>query len=103
MRFGVAPRRPTLPQAPPWWELPRDQVPRGGRPKRNFLIKTCLSKKGNYAVKIVRELAKGCKMKVSNPTKGRILKQLLNGRLPAGMIWPNPGVATPEYIRPYLA
>ena len=51
---------------------------------------------GNYAVKIVRELAKGCRMKVSNPTKERNLKKLLSDRLSAGMTWPSPGVATPE-------
>ena len=32
---------------------------------------TFCTKCGNYAVKIVRELAKGCRMKVSNPTKER--------------------------------
>ena len=58
---------------------------------------------GNYAVKIVRELAKACRMKVSNPTKERNLKRLLQGRLPAGMTWPSPGVATPEFLRPYIA
>ena len=64
---------------------------------------TFCTKCGIYAVKIVRELANGCKMKVSNPTKARNLKRLLHGRLPAGMTWPSPGVATPEFLRPYIA
>ena len=58
---------------------------------------------GNYAVKIVRKLAKGCQMKVSNPTKARNLRRLLHGRLPAGMTWPSPGAAVPDFIRPYIA
>ena len=58
---------------------------------------------GDYAVKIVRELANGCKMKVSNLTKARNLRRLLSGRLPAGMTWPRRSVETPEYIRPYVA
>ena len=64
---------------------------------------TFCTKCGNYAVKIVRELAKGCQMKVSNPTKARNLRRLLHGRLPAGMTWPSPGAAVPDYIRPYIA
>ena len=57
----------------------------------------------NDAIKIVRGLSVGCRMKVSNLTKERNLKRLLQGRLPAGMTWPCPGVATPEFIRPYIA
>ena len=64
---------------------------------------TFCTKCGNYAAKIVRELANGCKMKVSNPTKSRHLKMLLKGRLLPRMDWPSPGANTPDYIRPYLA
>ena len=64
---------------------------------------TFCTKCGNYAVKVVKDLAKGCQMKVSNPTKARNLKRLLQGRLPTGMAWPSPGAAVPDYIRPYIA
>ena len=64
---------------------------------------TFCTKVGKYAAKIVRELYNGCKMKASNPTKGRNLKLLLRGRLPPGLAWPSPGASTPDYIRPYLA
>ena len=63
---------------------------------------TFCTKCGNYAVKIVRELAKGCQMKVSNPTKARNLRRLLQGRLPTGMTWPSPGATVPDFIRPYI-
>ena len=64
---------------------------------------TFCTKCGNYAIKVVKDLARGCQMKVSNPTKARNLRRLLQGRLPTGMKWPSPGAAVPDYIRPYIA